>query len=310
MTETPYPVDTIDAEWTNVTADQREYPGASGHFAGAWESDPEGDYIPRLAVRVWQGIEQKGGHYHIESRKHDSDDLPYNPKYVIETLLEQNLVRETFATTREEAIEQGKQEKQWLQHTPSTTISDTARITVKDAISSVGPNVRTIKHSGFDISGGIGGPYELTHHTLVEIDGWLQLDGVMDGQGLLETNPEVRLTGFRDSFLTVDVTVEKQPEPPINSDDHTKVVVEFVPQEWIESNGEKVATVVSREPPRFTVPIEAATDDDGDLLQTDTKRSDQLRNHDHAPDWVNEWAGPFYVKIDEVRNDPDGEIGQ
>lgn len=37
--------------------------------------------------------------------------------------------------------------------------------------------------------------------------------------------------------------------------------------------------------------------DVADDVQDDTYESDELRLHNNAPQWVRDWAGPFYIEI-------------
>ena len=32
-------------------------------------------------------------------------------------------------------------------------------------------------------------------------------------------------------------------------------------------------------------------------IQDDTYESDEFREHPNAPEWVREWAGPFYFEV-------------
>lgn len=34
-----------------------------------------------------------------------------------------------------------------------------------------------------------------------------------------------------------------------------------------------------------------------DDLEDDTYETDELRFHENAPQWVQDWAGPFYIEI-------------
>lgn len=54
---------------------------------------------------------------------------------------------------------------------------------------------------------------------------------------------------------------------------------------------------------RFVVPIEDATDDEGNLLDDDSYDSDVLKEHPNAPREVKEWEGPFYIVLGELNPD-------
>jgi hypothetical protein len=75
-----------------------------------------------------------------------------------------------------------------------------------------------------------------------------------------------------------------------------EAVVTFHPQIWHDNRA-----ITSDDPERFTVPIEDALTPEGELLEDDTGESDQLRHHENAPERAQQWDGPFYVTIDEVR---------
>jgi hypothetical protein len=72
------------------------------------------------------------------------------------------------------------------------------------------------------------------------------------------------------------------------------VEVVFSPQEW--AAGYAIAAQ-DRDTVTYEVPREDATDDNGDLYEDDTYESDQLSDHENAPEWVQDWSGPFYVTI-------------
>jgi hypothetical protein len=71
-------------------------------------------------------------------------------------------------------------------------------------------------------------------------------------------------------------------------------LVTFYPQIW---RGDRAITA-HEQIEKFTVPLEDALDDDGEMLEDDSYGSDQLRCHDNAPKMAREWDGPFYVTVD------------
>lgn len=80
--------------------------------------------------------------------------------------------------------------------------------------------------------------------------------------------------------------------------DAEEVIVTFHPQEWHEYAGEERAHAhPNHDSVKFTVPLEDAIDENGNFLKDDTYASDALAEHENAPDWVNEWEGPFYITI-------------
>lgn len=79
------------------------------------------------------------------------------------------------------------------------------------------------------------------------------------------------------------------------------VKVTFHPQEWQENYGEEHAVPANdHESVSFTVPDSHATDDTGELPADDSYDSDLLHEHENAPEWVQDWSGPFYVTAEFV----------
>ena len=75
--------------------------------------------------------------------------------------------------------------------------------------------------------------------------------------------------------------------------------VTFHPQQWNEYAGDEYAEpAADRDPTTFHVPVEDATDENGEPLADATRESDILHEHENAPEWVRDWTGPFYVTVD------------
>jgi len=72
------------------------------------------------------------------------------------------------------------------------------------------------------------------------------------------------------------------------------VEVVFSPQEWTD---EYAMASEERDPVTYEVPRKDAENDNGELYEDDTHQSDQLADHENAPEWVQNWSGPFYVTI-------------
>ena len=64
--------------------------------------------------------------------------------------------------------------------------------------------------------------------------------------------------------------------------------VRFHPQAWIND----YAVEVDAEGPTEFEVGEVAAD-----VRDDSYPSDNLRDHENAPQWVKDWGGPFYVEI-------------
>lgn len=73
--------------------------------------------------------------------------------------------------------------------------------------------------------------------------------------------------------------------------------VRFHPQAWQDDYAVPVDPEGETE---YEVPIKDATDEEGKIYPDDDPRSDGLKDHENAPDWVKEWQGPFYITIEEV----------
>lgn len=76
-------------------------------------------------------------------------------------------------------------------------------------------------------------------------------------------------------------------------------VVQFKPQ---ESRGEHIYP--AGDPVTFEVPAEDATNDRGELVEPDSYESDQLKEHENAPQAVQDHDGPFAISISEIRDVP------
>jgi len=83
------------------------------------------------------------------------------------------------------------------------------------------------------------------------------------------------------------------------------VEVTFHPQEWADSSGKshdwgrkQLIPAAERDPVTFTVPRDDATDDDGAVVPDESYEANLLQTHPAAPEWVNDWDGPYYVLTD------------
>jgi hypothetical protein len=89
-------------------------------------------------------------------------------------------------------------------------------------------------------------------------------------------------------------------EPSLSSEieDADEAVVTFHPQIWHDNRA-----LTSDNTETYTVPIEAALDDNGELLEDDTGESDALATHENAPKRAQNWSenDPYYVTIDGLR---------
>lgn len=89
------------------------------------------------------------------------------------------------------------------------------------------------------------------------------------------------------------------------ADPETRIEVTFHPQEWVDSPGKshewgrkQLVPADDREPVSFTVPRADGTDSSGRVFENESYEANRLRDHSAAPDWVNEWDGPYFVTTD------------
>ncbi|WP_135365067.1 hypothetical protein [Halosimplex halophilum] len=79
----------------------------------------------------------------------------------------------------------------------------------------------------------------------------------------------------------------------------------FHPQEWVDSAGEahewgrkQLIPTEGRDPVTFTVPRDEATDSSGKVFEDESYEANLLQAHPDAPDWVNDWDGPYFVTVE------------
>jgi hypothetical protein len=95
-----------------------------------------------------------------------------------------------------------------------------------------------------------------------------------------------------------DDTYQSEPSLPTGIEDVDEAVVTFHPQIWHDNRA-----LTSDETETYTVPIEAALGDNGELLEDDSRESDALAAHENAPERAQNWSetDPYFVTIDELR---------
>jgi hypothetical protein len=81
-----------------------------------------------------------------------------------------------------------------------------------------------------------------------------------------------------------------------------EIQVTFHPQEWVDSPGKahesgrkQLISAPERDEVAFVVSEDAATDQDGNLHPDESYKANQLQSHPDAPEWVNNWDGPYFV---------------
>lgn len=95
-----------------------------------------------------------------------------------------------------------------------------------------------------------------------------------------------------------DEVVEALPddEAAIESED---AVLEFTGEAWIDGR----ARAVDDKEETFTVPLtDLQVDGEWALEETPSRHfvSDQLHRHENAPDWIQEWDGPFELQVKSI----------
>jgi hypothetical protein len=92
----------------------------------------------------------------------------------------------------------------------------------------------------------------------------------------------------------------RQPETSLSPEieDVNEAVVTFRPQIWYDNRA-----LTSDDTETYTVPIEAVLDNNGELLEDDSRGSDKLAAHENAPERARNWSenDPYFVTIDELR---------
>jgi hypothetical protein len=71
-----------------------------------------------------------------------------------------------------------------------------------------------------------------------------------------------------------------------------KIIAEFCPQAW--QNGYAISVDAEGE---FI--FNNMTEDEARAIEDDEYSSDALRTLDSAPEWVRNWQGPFYVRVQD-----------
>lgn len=91
------------------------------------------------------------------------------------------------------------------------------------------------------------------------------------------------------------------------SDNNSQIVVTFNPQEWadgpyhLDDGADKQLTPAeNRYSVTFEVPWEDGTDEEGTVFPDESYDANQLQSHSAAPEWVQNWDGPYYVQTELV----------
>lgn len=94
------------------------------------------------------------------------------------------------------------------------------------------------------------------------------------------------------------------------TDDTPDIAVTFNPQIWVDAPNhlddgaeKQLIPDEDRDPVTFTVDWDDATDDEGNVFPDKSYEANQLRDHPSAPEWVQNWEGPYYVRTKRVENE-------
>lgn len=68
----------------------------------------------------------------------------------------------------------------------------------------------------------------------------------------------------------------------------------FHPQKW--ENDYAIELPVHPHPPVWSVPLAWARENKA-IGDDDSYETDRLRDYESAPEWIQNWSGPFYVEI-------------
>lgn len=104
-----------------------------------------------------------------------------------------------------------------------------------------------------------------------------------------------RVTGLSEQRLSIEAVED------VDNIDGPYVELKFTPQEWIRGRAEPVETEGKRS---WLVPVEDAVNDEGVLISPTDFEADELKDHERAPFWVQNWSGPFSIKIIDIGGIP------
>ncbi len=87
----------------------------------------------------------------------------------------------------------------------------------------------------------------------------------------------------------------------------SEIAITFNPQEWVDAPyhlddgaDKQLIPAESRDPVTFVVDWEDGTDGEGTVFPDKSYEANQLRSHPAAPEWVQNWEGPYYVRTKSV----------
>lgn len=91
------------------------------------------------------------------------------------------------------------------------------------------------------------------------------------------------------------------------TDTRSEIAVTFNPEEWVDAPGhlddgaeKQLIPAENRDPVTFVVARGEGTDEEGVVFPDKSYEANQLRDHPAAPEWVQNWEGPYYVRTELV----------
>lgn len=90
----------------------------------------------------------------------------------------------------------------------------------------------------------------------------------------------------------------------------SEIAVAFNPQTWVDAPyhlddgaDKQLSPAENRDSVTFVVAWEDGTDEDGTVFPDESYEANQLQSHPAAPEWVQNWEGPYYIRTKLVDDD-------
>lgn len=143
------------------------------------------------------------------------------------------------------------------------------------------------------------------HQYDIHID--IDEETVADSEAQVEETIEDMLRQSCFSTESAEITVTDQGERTVEG---PKAVLNFSPQ---KAQGNGMQRIVSIDPlgeTTFIVPLSDVLDEDGRLYSSPSHALDRLKDHELAPMWIRNHSGPFDLRIDHLKDLPEGREPQ
>lgn len=142
---------------------------------------------------------------------------------------------------------------------------------------------------------------------IISDQGWdndtiiLHLLAVMERHGLPDDKIGPAFREFADEENAEAAALDPDPRYVTGDPENAVIECRFTPQAWVRDQAMEVdpegATTWFMTMHEVEDLCGASSLDD---LEDDTHDTDALRGSIHAPQWVKDWSGPFYVSVDTV----------